>query len=81
GGGLPATPALPQIWNVVENADIGCTPGGGKDYAGVFTDAGLAFQTNTNLQTPDRTDPECPKPDARRRRSVMLTEKRMDKGG
>uniref|UniRef100_A0A667I3W7 Complement C3 n=1 Tax=Lynx canadensis TaxID=61383 RepID=A0A667I3W7_LYNCA len=70
-----------KIWNVVEKADIGCTPGGGKDYAGVFTDAGLAFQTNTNLQTPDRTDPECPKPDARRRRSVMLTEKRMDKAG
>ena len=49
------TPALPQIWNVVEKADIGCTAGSGKDYAGVFTDAGLAFQTNTNLQTPDRT--------------------------
>ncbi|XP_044900676.1 complement C3-like [Felis catus] len=70
-----------KIWNMVEKADIGCTPGSGKDYAGVFTDAGLAFQTNTNLQTPDRTDPECPKPDARRRRSVMLTEKRMDKAG
>ncbi|XP_046951331.1 complement C3-like [Lynx rufus] len=70
-----------KIWNVVEKADIGCTPGSGKDYAGVFTDAGLAFQTNTNLQTPDRTDPECPKPDAWRRRSVMLTEKRMDKAG
>ena len=40
---------------MVEKADIGCTPGSGKDYAGVFTDAGLAFQTNTNLQTPDRT--------------------------
>ncbi|XP_053075973.1 complement C3-like isoform X3 [Acinonyx jubatus] len=70
-----------KIWNMVEKADIGCTPGSGKDYAGVFTDAGLAFQTNTNLQTPDRTDPECPKPDAWRRRSVMLTEKRMDKAG
>uniref|UniRef100_A0A667IIH8 Complement C3 n=1 Tax=Lynx canadensis TaxID=61383 RepID=A0A667IIH8_LYNCA len=70
-----------KIWNMVEKADIGCTPGGGKDYAGVFTDAGLAFQTNKNLQTPDRTDPECPKPDAWRRRSVMLTEKRMDKAG
>ena len=55
GGGLPTNPALPQIWNMVEKADIGCTPGSGKDYAGVFTDAGLAFQTNTNLQTPDRT--------------------------
>ncbi|GAB5567620.1 complement C3-like [Prionailurus iriomotensis] len=70
-----------KIWNVVEKADIGCTAGSGKDYAGVFTDAGLAFQTNTNLQTPDRTDPECPKPATRRRRSVMLMEKRMDKVG
>uniref|UniRef100_A0A8C9KJX1 Uncharacterized protein n=1 Tax=Panthera tigris altaica TaxID=74533 RepID=A0A8C9KJX1_PANTA len=63
-----------KIWNVVEKADIGCTAGSGKDYAGVFTDAGLAFQTNTNLQTPDRTA-------TRRRRSVMLMEKRMDKVG
>ncbi|XP_029772341.1 complement C3-like [Suricata suricatta] len=45
-----------KIWDVVEKADIGCTPGSGKDYAGVFTDAGLAFKTNKDLQTPDRTD-------------------------
>ncbi|XP_064136477.1 complement C3 isoform X2 [Loxodonta africana] len=69
------------IWDVVEKADIGCTPGSGKDYAGVFTDAGLAFQTNKGLKTDQRADPECPKPAARRRRSVQLMEKRTDKAG
>uniref|UniRef100_A0A452SF83 Complement C3 n=1 Tax=Ursus americanus TaxID=9643 RepID=A0A452SF83_URSAM len=69
-----------KVWNVVEKADIGCTAGSGKDYAGVFTDAGLALKTNKNLQTTDRTS-ECPKPAARRRRSVRLMEKRLDKGG
>uniref|UniRef100_A0A8C0L3Q1 Complement C3 n=1 Tax=Canis lupus dingo TaxID=286419 RepID=A0A8C0L3Q1_CANLU len=70
-----------KIWNVVEAADIGCTAGSGKDYAGVFMDAGLALKTNKELQTPQRRDLECPKPAARRRRSVVLTEKRMDKVG
>ncbi|XP_037361109.1 complement C3 [Talpa occidentalis] len=70
-----------KIWNVVEAGDIGCTAGSGKDYAGVFTDAGLAFQTNKGLHTSQRTEPECPKPTARRRRSVQLMEKRTDKAG
>ncbi|CAO2640989.1 Complement C3 [Lemmus lemmus] len=70
-----------KIWDVVEKADIGCTPGSGKDYAGVFADAGLAFKTNDGLQTEQRTNSECIKPAARRRRSVQLTEKRMDKAG
>ncbi|KAM9687234.1 complement C3 [Trichechus inunguis] len=70
-----------KIWDVVEKADIGCTPGSGKDYAGVFTDAGLALRTNKGLQTAQRADPECPKPATRRRRSVQLMEKRTDKAG
>lgn len=48
------TPPALQIWNVVEAADIGCTAGSGKDYAGVFMDAGLALKTNKELQTPQR---------------------------
>nr|XP_008510093.1 PREDICTED: complement C3-like [Equus przewalskii] len=44
-------------------------------------DAGLALKTNKDLQTAQRTDPQCPKPAARRRRSVQLMEKRMDKAG
>ncbi|XP_003798046.1 complement C3 [Otolemur garnettii] len=70
-----------KIWDVVEKADIGCTPGSGKDYAGVFTDAGLAFKTDKGLETSQRADLECPKPAARRRRSMQLMEKRMGKVG
>ncbi|XP_004689349.1 PREDICTED: complement C3 [Condylura cristata] len=70
-----------KIWNIVEDGDIGCTAGSGQDYAGVFADAGLALQTSKGLQTKQRTDPECPKPAARRRRSVQLMEKRNDKAG
>nr|XP_031292928.1 complement C3 [Camelus dromedarius] len=70
-----------KIWDTVEKADIGCTPGSGKDYAGVFTDAGLALKTDKGLQTPERADLECPKPATRRRRSVQLMEKRADKAG
>ncbi|XP_054418212.1 complement C3 [Pteronotus mesoamericanus] len=70
-----------KIWDTVEKADIGCTPGSGKNYAGVFTDAGLAFKTNKNLETEKRSDTECPKPATRRRRSVQLMEKRMGKAG
>lgn len=44
----------PQIWDIVEKADIGCTPGSGKDYAGVFADAGLSFKTSKGLQTAHR---------------------------
>ncbi|XP_006869073.1 PREDICTED: complement C3 [Chrysochloris asiatica] len=70
-----------KIWDVVEKADIGCTPGSGKDFAGVFKDAGLAFQTSKGLQTSERTNPECLKPATRRRRSVQLMEKRTGKVG
>ncbi|XP_023394371.1 complement C3 [Pteropus vampyrus] len=70
-----------KIWDMVEKADIGCTPGSGKDYAGVFKDAGLDFQTNKGLKTDPRADAECPKPAVRRRRSVQLMEKRKDKAG
>lgn len=70
-----------KIWDVVEKADIGCTPGSGKNYAGVFMDAGLAFKTSQGLQTEQRADLECTKPAARRRRSVQLMERRMDKAG
>uniref|UniRef100_A0A8C9LU54 Complement C3 n=1 Tax=Piliocolobus tephrosceles TaxID=591936 RepID=A0A8C9LU54_9PRIM len=71
----------PQIWDVVEKADIGCTPGSGKDYAGVFSDAGLTFASSSGQQTAHRAELQCPQPAARRRRSVQLAEKRMDKVG
>lgn len=70
-----------KIWDVVERADIGCTPGSGRDYAGVFADAGLSFKTSQGLQTAQRADSECARPAARRRRSVQLMERRTDKAG
>ena len=42
-----------QVWDVVEKADTGCTPGGGKDSMSVFYDAGLLFQSNL-IGTADR---------------------------
>ncbi|XP_032906716.1 complement C3-like [Amblyraja radiata] len=44
-----------KIWSVVEKNDIGCTPGSGSDVFGVFSDAGLAFVTSTDLKTERRT--------------------------
>uniref|UniRef100_A0A671NQ49 Complement C3-like n=1 Tax=Sinocyclocheilus anshuiensis TaxID=1608454 RepID=A0A671NQ49_9TELE len=35
-----------QIWDVIEKHDTGCTAGGGRDSMGVFTDAGLMFESN-----------------------------------
>uniref|UniRef100_A0A672K5S5 Complement C3-like n=1 Tax=Sinocyclocheilus grahami TaxID=75366 RepID=A0A672K5S5_SINGR len=59
-----------QIWDVIEKHDIGCTAGGGRDSMGVFTDAGLMFQSNTAGGTNTRTMPNCPFFSKRRRRSL-----------
>ncbi|CAI5679590.1 unnamed protein product [Oreochromis niloticus] len=56
-----------KVWDIVEQYDTGCTPGGGKDSMGVFFDAGLLFESNTDAKTTYRqvknyTDPvesEC----------------------
>lgn len=48
-------PHSAQIWDVVEQYDTGCTPGGGKDSMNVFYDAGLLFKASNALETPDRT--------------------------
>uniref|UniRef100_A0A8C4YU39 Complement C3 n=1 Tax=Gopherus evgoodei TaxID=1825980 RepID=A0A8C4YU39_9SAUR len=63
-----------KIWDSVEKSDIGCTAGSGKNNLGVFTDAGLALETSSRISTTQRTDPECPQPAKRRRRSVQLIE-------
>ncbi|TRY87330.1 hypothetical protein DNTS_017205 [Danionella cerebrum] len=44
-----------KIWDVVEKHDTGCTGGSGADNMGVFTDAGLAFESNTAGGTKTRT--------------------------
>lgn len=44
-----------QVWDIVEESDTGCTPGGGRDAMHVFHDAGLMFQSNNHrLGTPVR---------------------------
>ncbi|XP_044850424.1 venom factor-like [Mauremys mutica] len=68
-----------KIWHSVEKSDIGCTTGSGKDNLGVFTDAGLALETSNGISTAQRTDPECPQPAKRRRRSVQLIEYKANK--
>ncbi|RXN11647.1 complement C3-like protein [Labeo rohita] len=44
-----------KIWDVIEKHDIGCTAGGGRDSMGVFTDAGLMFESSTAGGTNTRT--------------------------
>ncbi|CAM4693285.1 complement C3-like [Caretta caretta] len=63
-----------KIWDSVEKSDIGCTAGSGKNNLGVFMDAGLALEMSNRISTAQRTDPECPQPAKRRRRSVQLIE-------
>ncbi|XP_067416524.1 A.superbus venom factor 1-like [Emydura macquarii macquarii] len=68
-----------KIWDSVEKSDIGCTAGSGKNNQGVFADAGLALETSNKISTPQRTDPECPRPEKRKRRSVQLIEYKANK--
>ncbi|XP_039370155.1 venom factor-like [Mauremys reevesii] len=68
-----------KIWDSVEKSDIGCTPGSGKDNIGVFADAGLSLETSIKISTPQRSEPECPQPAKRRRRSVQLIEYKANK--
>ncbi|XP_069460431.1 complement C3-like isoform X2 [Ambystoma mexicanum] len=60
-----------KVWDLVEKNDAGCTPGSGSNNAGVFTDAGLSFQTNSDKgNTLPRTDFQCPHT-IRTRRAAM----------
>ncbi|KAL1281262.1 hypothetical protein QQF64_000065 [Cirrhinus molitorella] len=61
-----------KIWDVIEKHDTGCTAGSGKDNMGVFTDAGLMFESNTAGGTSTRTNNQCPVPSKRKRRAQSL---------
>ncbi|NXG39964.1 CO3 protein, partial [Dromaius novaehollandiae] len=63
-----------KVWDTVEGSDIGCTPGSGKDNVGVFADAGLSLVTNVKIETPQRSEVQCPKRARRRRNSLQLVE-------
>ncbi|XP_030635397.1 complement C3 isoform X2 [Chanos chanos] len=62
-----------KIWDIIEKHDTGCTAGSGKDSMGVFSDAGLLFESNTAGGTDSRTT-QCPSPSKRRRRDVAIVE-------
>ncbi|KAM9363777.1 venom factor-like [Symphorus nematophorus] len=64
-----------KIWDVVEHGDIGCTRGGGRDAAAVFSDAGLLYASNAGFSTQTRQALKCPG-SARRRRSAELMQRK-----
>ncbi|KAG8523186.1 Complement C3 [Galemys pyrenaicus] len=66
-----------KVWDVVEEHDIGCTAGSGKDGLAVFKDAGLDLKLSTGMDTLASSDWKCPQSTAptRRRRSSL---KRME---
>ncbi|XP_051898248.1 complement C3-like [Pristis pectinata] len=68
-----------KIWSVVEKSDIGCTPGGGRNFLGVFSDAGLAFATSTDIKTETRAELKCKQPKKRKRRAANLGEAKEEK--
>ena len=43
-----------QIWGTVEQGDIGCSRGGGKNAKAVFSDAGLHYSSSTGFKTDTR---------------------------
>uniref|UniRef100_A0A8C5BU05 Anaphylatoxin-like domain-containing protein n=1 Tax=Gadus morhua TaxID=8049 RepID=A0A8C5BU05_GADMO len=59
-----------KVWDVVEKADTGCTPGGGMDNMRVFHDAGLLFQSNF-IGTADRQGLKCPSSIRKKRASAI----------
>ncbi|XP_039236476.1 complement C3 [Pipra filicauda] len=70
-----------RVWDTVEQSDIGCTAGSGRDNVGVFADAGLSLVTNVKISTPPRSEVQCPKEASRRRRSLPLVQYKGTKGG
>ncbi|XP_047630667.1 complement C3-like [Phacochoerus africanus] len=65
-----------KVWDTVEEHDIGCTAGSGKDRLAVFKDAGLDMKMSTGMDTLASSDWQCPKtsPPTRQRRSLKRLE-------
>ncbi|XP_046693883.1 complement C3-like [Silurus meridionalis] len=63
-----------KIWDIVEQHDIGCTAGSGKDAMGVFYDAGLLFITQTAGSTAERRVTTCAPDSKRKRRAITKSE-------
>uniref|UniRef100_A0A8C3YEF3 Complement C3 n=1 Tax=Catagonus wagneri TaxID=51154 RepID=A0A8C3YEF3_9CETA len=64
------------VWDTVEEHDIGCTAGSGKDRLAVFKDAGLDMKMSTGTDTLASSDWQCPEssPPTRQRRSLKRLE-------
>ncbi|XP_053471313.1 complement C3 [Ictalurus furcatus] len=63
-----------KIWDVIEQHDIGCTAGSGKDSMGVFYDAGLLFISNTAGSSADRRETSCTPDPKRQRRAITKSQ-------
>uniref|UniRef100_A0A8C3YFJ7 Complement C3 n=1 Tax=Catagonus wagneri TaxID=51154 RepID=A0A8C3YFJ7_9CETA len=65
-----------KVWDTVEEHDIGCTAGSGKDRLAVFKDAGLDMKMSTGTDTLASSDWQCPEssPPTRQRRSLKRLE-------
>ncbi|XP_032399538.1 complement C3, partial [Etheostoma spectabile] len=66
-----------KIWGVVEQGDIGCTRGGGRDAKAVFSEAGLLYASSAGFQTTTRQALRCPG-SARRRRSAEQLQRKAE---
>ncbi|XP_073478930.1 complement C3-like [Aquarana catesbeiana] len=67
-----------KVWGEVERSDLGCTPGGGIDSAGVFTDAGLAVESNLGLTSQIRNEWGCEE-SVRKKRSTANVARKNEK--
>ncbi|XP_044129389.1 complement C3-like [Bufo gargarizans] len=66
-----------KVWDQVAKSDLGYTPGGGIDNAGVFTDAGLSVESNMGLRNPTRLD--LHQEEHRRRKRSALSQRKAKK--
>ncbi|KAF1394639.1 hypothetical protein PFLUV_G00003160 [Perca fluviatilis] len=66
-----------KIWGTVEQGDIGCSRGGGRDAKAVFSEAGLLYASSAGFQTTTRQALQCPG-SARRRRSAEQLQRKAE---
>ncbi|XP_035760088.1 venom factor-like [Neolamprologus brichardi] len=64
--------AVKEVWDIIEKYDTGCTPGGGKDNMGVFFDAGLLFESNTDAKTHYRQEIKCQPANRKKRNAAVM---------
>ncbi|XP_063305722.1 complement C3-like isoform X2 [Pelobates fuscus] len=60
-----------KVWKQVDLSDLGCSPGGGSDNIGVFTDAGLSIDTTKGLKTSVRSELRCVEAQRSRRSATV----------